>query len=111
MGLEPNLRNSASQRAVILPSARASTPGTNSRKGTGFGFHLPSGLSERVIFREPFLLGLPLLDLREEETGVELNLSHIAARRELSEMLETIGLAAGTLAAAARQDESLRATC
>jgi len=58
-----------------------------------FGFRLAPGLSERVIFRELFLLGLTLLDLREEATGVKLSLSHIAARRELSEMLDTIGLA------------------
>jgi len=57
------------------------------------GFRLAPGLSERVIFRELFLLGLTLLDLREEATGVKLSLSHIAARRELSEMLDTIGLA------------------
>ncbi len=57
------------------------------------GFRLAPGLSERVIFRELFLLGLTLLDLREEAAGVKLSLSHIAARRELSEMLDTIGLA------------------
>jgi len=57
------------------------------------GFRLAPGLSERVIFRELFLLGLTLLDLREEATGVKLSLSHIAARRELSEMLDTIGRA------------------
>ena len=57
------------------------------------GFRLVPGLSERVIYRELFLSGLTLLDLREERTGVKLSMSHIAARRELREMLATVGLA------------------
>ncbi|MFI4986913.1 MAG: division plane positioning ATPase MipZ [Alphaproteobacteria bacterium] len=58
------------------------------------GFRLAPGLSERVIYRELFLKGLTLLDLREEAAGVKLSMSHIAARRELGETLHAIGLAA-----------------
>ena len=56
------------------------------------GFRLVPGLSERVIYRELFLSGLTLLDMRDEAAGVRLSMSHIAARRELAEMLAAIGL-------------------
>lgn len=66
------------------------------------GFRVAPGLSERVIYRELFLLGLTLLDLREADTGVQLSLSHIAARRELRELLDALGLASRARRAAAR---------
>jgi chromosome partitioning protein len=56
------------------------------------GFLHGPGLSERVIFRELFLSGLTLLDLREQDTGVDLTLSHVAARQEVRSLLHTIGL-------------------
>jgi chromosome partitioning protein len=56
------------------------------------GFRLAGGFSERVVFRELFLKGLTLLDVREPGAGVELNMSHVAARAELTELLETMGL-------------------
>jgi chromosome partitioning protein len=53
------------------------------------GFRVLPGFSERVIFRELFPRGLTLLDLRD--TGVDqLNLSNIAARQELRDLM--IGL-------------------
>ena len=58
------------------------------------GFRLVGGFSERVIFRELFLKGLTLLDLRDSETGVALSLSHIAARAELVQLLAAMGLTA-----------------
>jgi chromosome partitioning protein len=67
------------------------------------GFRLVPGLSERVIYRELFLSGLTLLDLREEGTGVKLSMSHIAARRELAEMLAAIGFAGREREAAPRR--------
>ncbi len=45
-----------------------------------------------MIFRELFLKGLTLLDLRDPEAGVRLNMSHIAARQEVRLLLEAIGL-------------------
>jgi chromosome partitioning protein len=66
------------------------------------GFSLVSGLCERVIYRELFLEGLTLLDLGEG-SGVEMSLSHVAARQELRRLLDSIGLprrcAAPTMAA------------
>lgn len=55
------------------------------------GFRVVSGFSERVIFRELFPRGLTLLDLRD--TGVEqLNLSNIAARQELRDLMAGLRL-------------------
>ena len=56
------------------------------------GFRLAPGFGERVIFRELFLKGLTLLDLREERTGVALNLSHVAARQEVRALLRALAL-------------------
>jgi chromosome partitioning protein len=51
------------------------------------------GLSERVIYRELFVHGLTLLDLREQRAGVALSMSHLAARQELRALLQSIGIA------------------
>ncbi|HAA91238.1 MAG TPA: ATPase [Rhodospirillaceae bacterium] len=56
------------------------------------GFRIAPGFSERMIFRELFLKGLTLLDLRDPEAGVRLNMSHLVARQEVRMMLEAIGL-------------------
>ncbi len=54
------------------------------------GFRLVSGFGERVIFRELFLSGITLLDLKETNTAVSL--SHIAAKQELKVLMDTIQL-------------------
>ena len=55
------------------------------------GFRVAPGFSERVIFRELFPRGLTLLDLKE--TGVDqLNLSNIAARQELRDLMKELRL-------------------
>lgn len=54
------------------------------------GFRLIAGFSERVVFRELFLSGLTLLDLKE--IGQSLNLSHVAARQELRTLIQSINL-------------------
>ena len=56
------------------------------------GFRVAPGFSERMIFRELFLKGLTLLDLRDPDAGIRLNMSHVAARQEVRMMLEVIGL-------------------
>jgi len=55
------------------------------------GLRLVPGLSERVIFRELYLKGLTLLDLREEGIEVSLTMSHIAALQEVRDLLRAIG--------------------
>lgn len=54
------------------------------------GFRLIDGFGERVIFRELFLSGLTLLDMKESH--MPLSLSHIAAKQELASLIEMIQL-------------------
>ncbi len=55
------------------------------------GFRTAPGFSERVIFRELFPRGLTLLDLRD--VGVRsLNISNVAARQELRDMVKALKL-------------------
>ena len=55
------------------------------------GFRISPGFNERVIFRELFPRGLTLLDLTD--VGVkQLNISNIAARQELRELVKTLNL-------------------
>ncbi len=55
------------------------------------GFRVAPGFSERVIFRELFSNGLTLLDLKD--IGVKgLNLSNVAARQELRDLMKEIKL-------------------
>lgn len=55
------------------------------------GCRVVAGLGERVIYRELFLKGLTLVDLREG-VGVPLSMSHVAARQELRTLVDAIGL-------------------
>ncbi|MFD1882653.1 division plane positioning ATPase MipZ [Paracoccus pacificus] len=55
------------------------------------GFRVAPGFSERVIFRELFPRGLTLLDLRDIGTE-NLNMSNIAARQELRDLVTELRL-------------------
>ncbi len=52
-------------------------------------FTLSPGFGERVVFKELFLKGLTLLDLKEDQDG-GLTLSQIAARQEVRNLIMTI---------------------
>ena len=54
------------------------------------GFRLSNGFCERVIFKELFVSGLTLLDL--ESQGIDLSISHVAARQELRELINFMKL-------------------
>ncbi len=55
------------------------------------GFRVAPGFNERVIFRELFPRGLTLLDLKD--IGVKgLNISNIAARQELRDLIKALKL-------------------
>jgi chromosome partitioning protein len=55
------------------------------------GFRTAPGFNERVIFRELFLRGLTLLDLKD--IGVkQLNISNVAARQELRDLMNALKL-------------------
>ncbi len=85
---------------IIIRNRLSHIDSNNKRKILGvlqklsrrMGFRLISGFGERVIFRELFLKGLTLLDLREKSVDVTLTVSHIAARQEIKALLVGIGL-------------------
>lgn len=54
------------------------------------GFRVAKGFGERVIFRELFLKGLTVLDLQDAK--IDMNVSHLAARQELRNLLTMIPL-------------------
>jgi chromosome partitioning protein len=67
------------------------------------GFRVLPGLSERVIYREMFLKGLTLLDLREAGAASgAMNMSQIAARQELRDLVHALNIPALKEAAAAQ---------
>ncbi len=55
------------------------------------GFRVAPGFTERVIFRELFPRGLTLLDLSRKDTGVSWRMSHVAARQEVRDLIDTLG--------------------
>lgn len=54
-----------------------------------YDFRLAPGFGERVIFRELFLKGMTLLDLKEAP-GHQMTLSAVSARQEIRELLRCI---------------------
>jgi len=56
------------------------------------GFRQVAGFGERVIFRELFLVGLTLLDLLDVLGEDSLTLSHVAARQEVRNLIDAVGL-------------------
>ena len=56
------------------------------------GFRTLQGFGERVIFRELYLQGLTLMDLRDASVNISLSMSHVAARAEVRALLSTLRL-------------------
>jgi chromosome partitioning protein len=57
-------------------------------------FRIADGVSERVIFREFFPMGLTAFDpLKRAVLGAEPTMSHVAARREIRELVDSLHLA------------------
>jgi chromosome partitioning protein len=58
------------------------------------GIRYIPGLGERVIYRELFLSGLTLMDLKEAGgiDGKGLSMSHVAARQELRKLVDALSL-------------------
>jgi chromosome partitioning protein len=54
------------------------------------GFRTVKGFGERVIFRELYLQGLTLMDVREAGLAIQMGMSHIAARAEVRSLLAAI---------------------
>lgn len=55
------------------------------------GFRIAPGFSERVIFRELFLNGLTLLDIKQGG-AITMTMSHVAARQEVRDLVKALGL-------------------
>ncbi len=66
--------------------------------GGPLGFRHAAGLSERVIFRELFLKGLTLTDLRAHRTGIPLSMTHVAAVQEIRDLVRFLRLGAADVA-------------
>jgi chromosome partitioning protein len=54
------------------------------------GFRVVPGFTERVIYRELFMNGLTLLDIMDQDLGIKVTLSHVAARVELRDLLSNL---------------------
>ncbi len=54
------------------------------------GFRTVRGFGERVIFRELYLLGLTLMDLKDARLGMPMSMSHVTARTEVRSLLGAI---------------------
>ncbi|MEM6661103.1 MAG: division plane positioning ATPase MipZ [Pseudomonadota bacterium] len=84
---------------AVLRNRMATLDSRNKRKVGGvlaelskrIGFRVIPGFSERVIFRELFLNGLTLLDIRKEGL-ISMTMSHVAARQELRDMIKALNL-------------------
>ncbi|GGL77931.1 division plane positioning ATPase MipZ [Wenxinia marina] len=91
-GLEPIdwvvVRNRVGAQAMVNKQKMEAALGKLSKR---IGFRSAPGFNERVIFRELFPRGLTLLDLRD--VGVEkLNISNVAARQELRDLVRALEL-------------------
>ncbi|MAU53675.1 MAG: ATPase [Roseovarius sp.] len=82
------LRNRVGAQAMVNKEKMGQALAALARR---IGFRVAPGFNERVIFRELFPRGLTLLDLRD--VGVkQLNISNIAARRELRDLVKALNL-------------------
>jgi chromosome partitioning protein len=74
------------------------------------GFRVAAGLSERVIYKELFLNGLTLLDLKRGGKGPSLTLSHVAARQEVRDLVSALNLPRRDVDAPSAEPETEAAT-
>ena len=54
------------------------------------GFSWLAGVGERVIFREMFLKGLTISDIRDKGVNISLSMSNVAARQEIRSITDTV---------------------
>lgn len=91
---------------VVLRNRMATLDARNKRRVTSalqdlarrIGFRLVPGFSERVVFRELFLSGLTLMDLRENDPAA-MTMSNIAARQEVRDLVRALDLPPASAAA------------
>lgn len=91
---------------IVMRNRLSSLDAHNKRKmdevlsdlSTRIGLRVVPGFGERVIFRELFLAGLTIMDLKDAVGPQALSLSHRAARDEVHDLIDAIGLADRTRA-------------
>ncbi len=85
---------------VVMRNRMSSTEARNKRRlskaldalAARIGFRVAPGFGERVIFRELFPMGLTMLDLPQPGLDVGFSMSHVAARQEVRQLLQTLKL-------------------
>ena len=90
---------------VVLRNRLAPTEARNRRRldervealSRKVGFRVGPGLRDRVIYRELFPFGLTVADLSNEVRPVAVSLAHVAARQELRNLMQALGLDGGSL--------------
>jgi chromosome partitioning protein len=93
-------RESPNIEWVVMRNRVSSVEARNKRKvaaaiekvSSRIGCRIAAGLSERVIFRELFPLGLTVLDLPVPGLAMPLTMSHVAARQEVRALLSALHL-------------------
>lgn len=96
------MRDRGSIDWVVMRNRVSSLDAKNKRKvgevlntlAPRIGFRAAFGFGERVIYRELFLKGLTLMDLRENGLDVPLTMSHVAARQEVRSLIDMLNLPA-----------------
>jgi chromosome partitioning protein len=94
------MRDGGSIDWIVMRNRLGSTEAKNKRAvgevldalARRIGFRVAPGFGDRVIFRELFLSGLTLLDLRQPGVERNLSMSHIAARQEVRGLLACVGM-------------------
>lgn len=61
------------------------------------GFRVAPGVFDRVIFRELFPRGLTMFDIMKKASGVNVTMSHLAARQEVRALLKSLRLPLGAV--------------
>jgi chromosome partitioning protein len=85
---------------IVMRNRISSTDTRNKRRMSGvldklserISFRVAPGFGERIIFRELFPHGLTMMDLPQKALGISLSMSHVAARQEVRELLQTLKL-------------------
>lgn len=93
-------RDGGSIEWVILRNRLSNLDAVNKRRvgnvlnklAKRISFKLADGFSERVIFRELFLQGLTLLDLKNANYDKAFSTSHVLGRQELRNFLSFLGI-------------------
>ncbi|WP_298492827.1 division plane positioning ATPase MipZ [uncultured Maritimibacter sp.] len=83
------VRNRLGAQAMINKEKMAAALDNLARR---IGFRVAPGFNERVIFRELFPRGLTLLDLRDVGVVGQMNISNVAARQELRDLVKALNL-------------------